>query len=239
MMTPESGFSEGFALSLTMIIVSELGDKTFFIAAIMAMQHPYLVVYGGAVGALALMTVLSALMGGIVPQLLPKEYTHYAAALLFLVFGLQMLKEAREAYAEDNGDAPTELLEVEKELGAKAEDGSTEELDEAEQGQARPPPQTPLDWMAALRGTILVRAFTLTFLAEWGDRSQIATIALGADKDTLGVIVGATLGHAACTGLAVVGGKMLAARISEKVVLLVGGLLFLAFCVASLVQGPS
>lgn len=73
------------------------------------------------------------------------------------------------------------------------------------------------------------QAFTLTFLAEWGDRSQIATIALAASKNPLGVVVGGLVGHAFCTGLAVLGGRLLAARISEKHVALVGGILFIFF----------
>ena len=39
------------------ILVTELGDETFIIAAIMAMRHPRLVVYAGAMSALGLMTV--------------------------------------------------------------------------------------------------------------------------------------------------------------------------------------
>jgi Ca2+/H+ antiporter, TMEM165/GDT1 family len=53
------GFIHAFVASLSVIIVSELGDKTFFIAAIMAMRHPRITVFAGAIGALALMTVLS------------------------------------------------------------------------------------------------------------------------------------------------------------------------------------
>jgi hypothetical protein len=33
-------FLEGLVKSGTMILISEIGDKTFFIAAIMAMRHP-------------------------------------------------------------------------------------------------------------------------------------------------------------------------------------------------------
>eukprot|EP00958_Prasinococcus_capsulatus_P003043 scaffold269_cov404-Prasinococcus_capsulatus_cf.AAC.47 len=37
---------------------------------------------------------------------------------------------------------------------------------------------------------IVWKAFTMTFLAEWGDRSQIATITLAAEGDMLGVTLG-------------------------------------------------
>jgi putative Ca2+/H+ antiporter (TMEM165/GDT1 family) len=53
------GFIHAFIVSLSVIIVSELGDKSFFIAAIMAMRHPRLTVFIGALSALGLMTVLS------------------------------------------------------------------------------------------------------------------------------------------------------------------------------------
>lgn len=56
------GFVHAFIASLSVIVVSELGDKTFFIAAIMAMKHPRLTVFIGAISALALMTLLSGII---------------------------------------------------------------------------------------------------------------------------------------------------------------------------------
>lgn len=53
------GFTHAFIASLSVIIVSELGDKTFFIAAIMAMRHSRIVVFTGAILALIVMTVIS------------------------------------------------------------------------------------------------------------------------------------------------------------------------------------
>ena len=52
-------FMNAFVAALSMIIVTELGDKTFFIAAIMAMNHARLIVFGGAMIALAIMHVVS------------------------------------------------------------------------------------------------------------------------------------------------------------------------------------
>jgi putative Ca2+/H+ antiporter (TMEM165/GDT1 family) len=97
-----------------------------------------------------------------------------------------------------------------------------------------------LFWFFSLTSFLLLlsQAFTLTFLAEWGDRSQIATIALASSKNVFGVILGGLIGHAFCTGLAVVGGRMLAAKISEKTTTLVGGTLFIFFAVTSLLWGP-
>lgn len=53
------GFIHAFVAAISVIIVSEIGDKTFFIAAIMAMKHPRLTIFSGAMTALTLMTILS------------------------------------------------------------------------------------------------------------------------------------------------------------------------------------
>lgn len=72
-------FWGAFVHSLIMIIVTELGDKTFFLAALMAMRHPRSTVFIAAIGALGLMHVLSVGIGFALPSLLPRIYTHYAA----------------------------------------------------------------------------------------------------------------------------------------------------------------
>ena len=78
----------------------------------------------------------------------------------------------------------------------------------------------------------------MTFAAEWGDRSQISTVAMGAAIDCFGVVAGAVFGHALCTGLAVVGGRWLSERMTERTVVAFSGALFLAFGVKALVGGP-
>jgi putative Ca2+/H+ antiporter (TMEM165/GDT1 family) len=93
--------------------------------------------------------------------------------------------------------------------------------------------------LSSMFSPVLVQVFTLTFLAEWGDRSQITTIILGAQKNPYAVAVGGVLGHAICTGGAVIGGRLLAQQISVRTVTLVGGVTFLAFGLLSLYSGPS
>lgn len=221
----ENDFLPAFASSVAMILVSEIGDKTFFIAAIMAMRHSRLTVFTGAILALALMTVLSAALGHAAPKLLPKNVTHTVATILFFVFGLRSLKDAYSMSPDEMG---SELEEVEAELGKKEEDMGADEED------PRPEKKNKKTHMI---DPVLVQCFSLTFLAEWGDRSQIATIALAAAKDAFGVTLGGILGHSVCTGVAVIGGRLLATRISERQVLFAGGLLFLGFGISSFLYG--
>ena len=216
-----SKFAAAFVNSMGMIWATEIGDKTFFIAAILAMKHARLVIFLGAVSALAVMTVLSAAMGYALPALMPRTYTHYASALLFFYFGCRMLKDASSM---SGSGVSEELGEVEEELGGAGHGKKDVEDDGAE----APPPAEETDAVK-----VLGQAFVLTFLAEWGDRSQIATIALASAKDPYGVTAGGIVGHSMCTGLAVVGGRMLASRISEKHVHVVGGLIFLVFAAYS------
>jgi putative Ca2+/H+ antiporter (TMEM165/GDT1 family) len=74
-------------------------------------------------------------------------------------------------------------------------------------------------FLLQLFSPIFLKAFSITFFGEWGDKSQIATIAMASDEDPFGVVLGGILGQALCTTAAVIGGKSLASQISEKMVI--------------------
>jgi Ca2+/H+ antiporter, TMEM165/GDT1 family len=220
------GFWKAFTSSVAMIIATEIGDKTFFIAAVLSMKHDRSAVFAGAITALIIMTILSTGMGLILPKLIPKQYTHILGGVLFLYFGVKLYTES---LAMEDGKTSDELDEVEEEL---LRANSTKKRGDEEDGNRSNKQQSQIPkkfWYQ-----VAVQSLTLTFLAEWGDRSQIATIALAAAKNPIGVTIGGCLGHATCTGLAVIGGRMLAARISEKTVSKWGGITFFIFGIHSI-----
>jgi len=200
----------GFTASLLLITISELGDKTFFIAVILAMRYPQRLVFSAVMAALAAMTVISVLLGQAV-ALLPKTYTHYGTIALFLIFGIKLIYDAYQMPA-----TATQHVVEEAEATIAAQ---------AQKVLARSPI------------SLWIQAFTMTFLAEWGDRTQISTIALAAANHPGAVTLGAILGHGICTLIAVISGRLIAGRISERMITGIGGLLFLIFGVTSYVQG--
>ncbi|KAF9670416.1 hypothetical protein SADUNF_Sadunf13G0066000 [Salix dunnii] len=207
------GIFDAFFASFSMIMVSEIGDETFIIAALMAMRHPKSIVLSGALTALIVMTVLSTGLGRIVPNLISRKHTNSAATILYAFFGLRLLYIAWRS--DSKSSQKKEIEEVEEKL---------------ESGQGK---TSFRRFFSRFCTPIFLESFILTFLAEWGDRSQIATIALATHKNALGVAVGATLGHTICTSVAVVGGSMLASKISQGTVATIGGLLFLCFSLSA------
>lgn len=200
----------GFTAGLLLITLSELGDKTFFITAILAMRHPRRWVFVGATAALFTMTVLSVLIGQ-VASVFPQRYVEGVAAALFLGFGLKLLYDAlkmsgNQGLADEQADAQKAVERREKGV---------------------------ITWSVR---AVLIEAFTLTFVGEWGDRTQLATITLAAAKHPLGVILGATLGHAICAVIAVVCGRLLVGRISERLLTVAGGILFILFGMVTILE---
>jgi len=262
-----SKFLKALFSSVSAILATEIGDKTFFIAAVLSMRNDRAAVFGGAILALIVMTILSTMMGLVLPSLLPRKYTHLFGGALFLYFGVKLLFDSRSMEA---GAVSEELEEVEEELAERnklaqkksgmkrrgknenagsndtdeddVESGDAEEVTDSNcapkqrRGAGKQRPPSSGGGLAAAGGysgstweSVFVQSLTMTFVAEWGDRSQIATIALAAAKDPLGVTIGGCIGHSMCTGMAVLGGRMLASRISEKTVAFYGGLVFLVF----------
>jgi putative Ca2+/H+ antiporter (TMEM165/GDT1 family) len=124
------------------------------------------------------MTVLSAALGHIVPNLISKQYTQFAAGCLFLIFGFKMLWDG---YKMTGKEGQEELEEVTQELLSKDE---AEKADSLEQGGEKADKNA--SWLSRfVQGwvnvanyffsPVFIQTFVLTFLAEWGDRSQIAS----------------------------------------------------------------
>uniref|UniRef100_A0A8C5BDW7 GDT1 family protein n=2 Tax=Gadus morhua TaxID=8049 RepID=A0A8C5BDW7_GADMO len=229
------GFIHAFVASFSVIIVSELGDKTFFIAAIMAMRYNRLTVLVGAMLALGVMTCLSVLFG-YATTVIPRIYTYYVSTALFAIFGIRMLREGLKMSPDEGQE---ELEEVQAEIKKKDEELQRAKLAngvaDVEAGSGNAQPQRK--WQSFI-SPIFLQALTLTFVAEWGDRSQLTTIILAAREDPFGVAVGGTIGHCLCTGLAVIGGRMIAQKISVRTVTIIGGIVFLAFAFSALFIKP-
>jgi putative Ca2+/H+ antiporter (TMEM165/GDT1 family) len=173
------GFIHAFIASISVIVVSELGDKTFFIAAIMAMRYSRLIIYAGAMSALATMTILSALLGNIVTKFIPRIYTYYLSSLLFACFGIKMLRDG-SLMSPDEGTDEYEEVQHEVEKAEAADDlelggggrtinnlSTTNQQEQRSQSISKQR-STLTKFTSILRryvSPIFVQAFIMTFLA--------------------------------------------------------------------------
>jgi len=182
----------------------------------MAMQHSRFIIWSSAVAALVLMTGISCIFGLTAIAFIPKIFVHWAVVSMMAFFGIQMLRNGLKMSTNEVGFE--ELEEIEHSTF------SNEPKDDVEKGNLQKSEKHEKTIYM-----IAIQAFSLTFLAEWGDRSQLATIALAAANSPLGVFLGGIVGHALCTGLAVIGGRLIANYVSERTLTLSGGVLFLGF----------
>ena len=207
----DSGFYQAFSL----VFLSEIGDKTFFVAALLAAKLSRFISFVGSLGALAVMTVISVIIGQVF-HAVPSEIANgiplddVAAVIAFTYFGIKILSEA---------------LEAPEEGGKSAMDEELEDAEEAVAGSDR--------ITKASAGAQVASIFPLVFAAEFGDRSFLATIALSAAQNPVSVAAGAIAAHGVATGIAVIGGAYISKYVSEKVIGYIGGTLFLIFAVTT------
>jgi putative Ca2+/H+ antiporter (TMEM165/GDT1 family) len=204
-------FLTAFTAGLLLITLSELGDKSFFIALCLAMRHRRRWVFAGSVAALALMTILSVLLGRVI-ALLPSPLTHWGTIAVFLGFGLKLLYDASQMPQMPDCAAEAEALATVTNAPIIAKSSPVR---------------------------VISQTFVMTFFAEWGDRTQFATITLAAVHPPGGVAIGAILGHAVCSMIAVFSGRFVAGHLSERVITAMGGALFLLFALVTGWEGMS
>lgn len=214
--------------AFSLVFLSEIGDKTFFLAALLAARVGRRAAFVGSLGALALMSIISAAIGAVcrkVPDAVASSLpiSTWASTACLVWFGVSTL---RAALALPPGPAAGDAAD-DSEL-SEAEDALAEAEKEGRVTAAAGETSWRRLWVATLE------VGSLIFLAEWGDRSMLATIALAAAQGPVGVAVGATAGHAVATAGAVLGGALVGQCVSERVIGIVGGTLFLVFAAATL-----
>ena len=148
------------------------------------------------------------------------------------------MKEAQEEIEGDEGGSDSIPLEaLEEGEGGSTRRGHARSASQS-QGRSASFTEGARNFCSLLLGPVFVQSFVLTFLGEWGDRSQISTIALGAAhvsnscklchlgvgelmpgvqlQNVYVVSLGTIIGHGCCTALAVIGGRYVSTKISVK-----------------------
>ncbi|MCP9821143.1 TMEM165/GDT1 family protein [Cyanobium sp. L1E-Cus] len=206
-----------FGSSLTAITLAELGDKTFFMALILAVRHRARWVFIGSFAALTAVTLISLALGYGLRELLPQSLVPWLAAVLFLSFGIKLLIDAQ----------------------GMAANAATEEKEEAEQAINTADSSKAFNTAWA----VIWEAFVLVFIAELGDRTQFTTIFMATAPAQVfsfgGLLAGTLLGHALVTWLAVGAGKWIGQWVNERLLYRLSGGLFLVFGLAALSQALS
>ncbi|KAK4395526.1 protein PAM71-, chloroplastic [Sesamum angolense] len=231
----------GFTAAFSLIFVSEIGDKTLIALDYSTCEYTYIRVqmlayflhcctlghaiqesagasgFDGCTFAYDYLVCLIGLIFHSVPSQFQTTLPigEYAAVTLLMFFGLKSIKDA--------WDIPSTVAKT----GEQGNQESDEfvEAEELVKEKVSKRLSNPLE--------VLWKSFSLVFFAEWGDRSMLATIALGAAQSPWGVASGAIVGHLLATSIAILGGAFLSKYISEKLVGYIGGALFLVFAIAT------
>jgi Ca2+/H+ antiporter, TMEM165/GDT1 family len=167
----------------TLIFLAELPDKTAFATLMLATRSKPAPVFLGVALAFVVQSGVAIAFGGVF-SLLPEKWVHLAAGAMFFVFAWQTWFHRDE---EEAGEA-------------KAADSIDEQtLEQKHLSETK------------IFFTAFAKAFTVIFIAEWGDLTQLATATLAAKyhHDLLTVFLAATLALWAVTALAVVLGHRL------------------------------
>jgi putative Ca2+/H+ antiporter (TMEM165/GDT1 family) len=190
-----------------LIFVAELGDKTQLavLAQTCKYRRPWAVFFGASLALIAV-TALGAAGGQLVSRVVPPTVLRWIAAAAFVVMGLFV---AREAVKGEDGDS---------ENGCPVdEDGGISSASPLARG-----------WKA------LGATFGLLFIAELGDKTQLAVLSMATKSTPWLVFIGGGLALTVVTALAVVGGEGLCRLIPKRVLL---GVSAAAFVVMGVLMG--
>mmetsp|Transcript_62160 Transcript_62160/g.161183 ORF Transcript_62160/g.161183 Transcript_62160/m.161183 type:complete len:262 (-) Transcript_62160:203-988(-) len=197
-------YFEIFCRSVALVGVAELFDKTWFMGLLLALRYKARTVFVGSFAALFLHTILAAAMGYAFARFLAPRVLNYMTAGLFFVFAVLYAKDwycadpegdAIEAGKEEAG-GDVELLPVDNEEDSISTVDTEGEVAGVRDVEGGAPQKSKAKSLAAPENgelAVFSKAFMAVFIAEWGDRTQIAMVGQHASQPLIPVFLGSTV----------------------------------------------
>eukprot|EP00421_Protoceratium_reticulatum_P012592 CAMPEP_0168402662 /NCGR_PEP_ID=MMETSP0228-20121227/23734_1 /TAXON_ID=133427 /ORGANISM="Protoceratium reticulatum, Strain CCCM 535 (=CCMP 1889)" /LENGTH=229 /DNA_ID=CAMNT_0008416251 /DNA_START=156 /DNA_END=845 /DNA_ORIENTATION=+ len=191
-----------------MVGMAEVFDKTWFVALVMAMRHDRNTVFWGCFAALLIHVFIAAVCGYSMSRLLSHRVLDFFAAGLYTMFTILYTYDwyntssDSDILAASKEEAAASLPEEGSAGGGGAGYGALKGAQSRGGGKASLPSLGRLFW----------QCFVAVFIAEWGDRTQIAMIGIHASQPLVPVMLGSTLAFGVLTLSAVCLGVVLRDR---------------------------
>jgi len=185
--------------TFALVFVAELGDKTQLAVVTQTCKYrrPW-AGFGGASLALTAVTLIGAMGGQLLGRVIPQAALRMIAALAFVVMGILIGRKA--AHGRNGAENAKYPAEGEKDWSLAS---------------------SAWDWKA------FGPTFGLLFVAELGDKTQLAVLSLAGKHGTpWSVFLGGALALTAVTALGVVGGQGLCQLIPERLLLWISAAAF-------------
>jgi len=243
--------------SFCLVGSAELFDKTWFVALLMALRHPKGLVFTSCFSALAAHVGIAAVFGYGISKTMPIRVLHFSAAALYTVFAVLYFidwhkadpnsdiisagkEEAGESIPSEFGESSYGSTEEGKLCSHKpsssASSSSSPSLASFSSSSADRKKETNKELAKVSR--IFTQCFMAMFIAEWGDRTQIAMVGQHASQPLIPVCVGSLMAFFLLTFSAVLAGWFLmGTRVSEKTVYFFAASSFMVFAILAAHDG--
>lgn len=237
-------FSQGFHdnvlaffRSFAVVGLAEVFDKTWFVALMLGLRYGSRTAFTSSFVALALHSVLSAILGFACSNFAKPSTLDFISAAVFGVFFILYLKDCL------NADANSDMIKAGKEEASESIESPPESYGAAigakKDDIIKDSPKSPKKSMRVhVDPNAWFNGFMAVFIAEWGDRTQIAMIGLHSSMPIIPVFLGSILAFfVLCLSAVAVAQVLDNTKLNERVVTGVVSFSFLLFGLMSLRDG--
>ena len=229
----QKNFWQGFYAGFTIVVITGLCDKLFFLNMIYASLNSFCNAFWVILAIAELMNLVNISLGELIKQYISLSTLEYIAIGVFILLAICLLYigfKMPERQLIQNYEEERKLLNIRND-----EDNEDNKIEEDKNKESS---YKPIELVENIeekkKKTIQVfdswwEFFITYFLASFGGKSQIATILLTCKYNFVSIYNGSAFGIVALVLLAIIFGSLIARYLTNRQIYIVCGILFLFY----------